>query len=66
MEEIPYFIESIKGFERNIQLLNHLNIYNYFSKLKANTIIEDSQKFEYRELLIEDFNNEIVNKTVNL
>jgi len=65
IDQVPYFIESIKGFERNIQLINHLGLNDYFTKLKANTIITDSEKFEYKELLVEDFKQEIVNKTIN-
>ena len=65
LDTVPYFIESIASFERNIQLVNHLGIQDYYTKLKANTIIDDSNKFEYEELLIDDFKNEISNNLVN-
>lgn len=65
IDEIPYFIDSIKGFERNFQLVNHLGIKDYYTKLKANTIITDSEKFKYSELLIDDFNADILDKTAN-
>jgi hypothetical protein len=65
IDQVPYFIESIKGFERNIQLINHLGLNVYFTKLMANTIISDSEKFMFKELLIEEFNTEIVNETIN-
>ena len=60
IDEIPYFITSCPKFERDIQLLNHLGIKDYFTKLKANTIIDDSDNFMYRELYIDDFDKEIV------
>lgn len=64
MDEIPYFIDSMESFERNLQLVNQIGIKTYFEKLGVNDILSEMEKYPSNDLLTKYFMKEIYNKTI--
>lgn len=60
--EIPYMVDSMDSFERNVQLMKSIGIKTYFNKLLANTIREEIDTFETEDLLTGFFNEEILHE----
>lgn len=66
MDEIPYFIDSMESFERNLQLVNHIGIKTYFEKLGVNDILGEMERYPANDLLTKYFMDEIYNKTIGV
>jgi hypothetical protein len=66
VEQVPYFIDSIGAFERNLQLIHQIGIKKYFEALTANELAKEMEKFPARDLLTPFFVEEIDNKIIGI
>jgi hypothetical protein len=52
---IPYFIFSIGQIERHFQVINDYGFKEYFTRFSENSVAEITQKFKYKQLFLQEF-----------
>jgi hypothetical protein len=58
--EVPYLVESMETFERNIQLIESIGIASYADLLTRNELVGALEKLEQRDLSLKYFDSEIL------
>lgn len=66
LAEFPYHIRSSDDFEKDIQIINEIGIFEYFEKITKHELHDYIQKFKYNNIFEDEFEKIIMEPMMNL
>ncbi len=66
LKEFPYHIRSSDDFEKDIQIINEIGVFEYFDKISTFEIHDFIQNFKYKNIFEDEFEKLIIEPMRNL
>lgn len=60
LNEFPYHIRSSDDFEKDIQIINEIGVFEYFDKISKFEIHDNIEKFKYKDVFEDEFHEMLI------